>query len=83
MNELGGHIRNYGGLTFTLTSSMIVLNFKETNTQSALAITHMLMFIISTPFLNYAGHLLPLTMLSYSINRILVFRLNWTSRNKG
>jgi len=81
MNELGGHIRNYGGLTFTLTSSMIVLNFKETNTQSPLAL--MLMFIISTPLLNYAGHLLPLTMLSYSIKRILVFRLNWTSRNKG
>jgi hypothetical protein len=81
MNELGGHIRNYGGLTFTLTSSMIVLNLKETNTQSALAITHML--IISTLLLNYAGHLLPLTMLSYSIKRILVFRLNWTSRNKG
>jgi hypothetical protein len=67
---------------FTLTSSIIVLNFKKHNTQRLIAVTLLLLCILLTPLLNYSDRLLQLTMLLYSIKLILAFSVNWTSINK-
>jgi len=67
---------------FTLTSSVIVLNFKNQHTQRIIAVTLLLLCLLLTPLLNYSDHLLQLTMLLYSIKLILAFSVNWTSTDK-
>lgn len=68
---------------FTLTSSIIVLNFKEHHRQRIIAVSLLLICILLTPILNYSDHLLQTIMLLFSIKLILAFSVNWNTTNKG